>query len=43
MLDRTTSGVKNDNNYPFGQARDSSGTLPDNSEFILFEIEPLWD
>lgn len=43
VLGRTTLGVVNDNNYPLGQARDSSGTLPDNNEFILIEVEPLWD
>ena len=43
VIDRTTLGVVNDNNYPLGQARDSSGTQPDNNEFILIKVEPLWD
>jgi hypothetical protein len=43
VLDRTTLGLVNDNNYPLGQARDNSGTLPDNNEFILIKVEPLWD
>ncbi len=43
VLNRTTLGVVNDNNYPLGQARDSTGTQPDNNEFILIEVEPLWD
>jgi len=43
VIDRTTLGIVNDNNYPLGQARDSSRTQPDNSEFILIETDPLWD
>ena len=43
VLDATTLGVVNDNNYPLGQARDRSGTQPDNNEFILIEVDPLWD
>lgn len=43
VLDATTMGVVNDNNYPLGQARDTSATRPDNSEFILIEVDPLWD
>ena len=43
VLDRTTLGIVNDNNYPLGQARDNSGAQPDNNEFILIEIDPLWD
>lgn len=43
VLNNTSLGIVNDNNYPFGQARDSSGTQPDNNEFILIEIEPLQD
>ena len=43
VLSRTTLGIVNDNNYPLGQARDNTGTQPDNNEFILIEVEPLWD
>ena len=43
VLNRTTLGIVNDNNYPLGQARDSSGTRPDDNEFILIEVDPLWD
>lgn len=43
VINRTTLGIVNDNNYPLGQARDSTGTQPDNNEFILIEIDPLWD
>jgi hypothetical protein len=43
VLDSTTLGVVNDNNYPLGQARDNSKTQPDNNEFILIKVEPLWD
>ena len=43
VLNRTTLGIVNDNNYPLGQARDHSATQPDNSEFILIEVGPLWD
>jgi len=43
VLDATTLGIVNDNNYPQGQARDASGTQPDNNEFILIEVDPLWD
>jgi len=43
VLDAKTLGVVNDNNYPLGQARDDTATHPDNTEFILIEVEPLWD
>ncbi len=43
VLDATTLGIVNDNNYPLGQARDNSGTQPDNSEFILIAVDPLWE
>ena len=43
VINRTTIGIVNDNNYPFGQARDSTASQPDNNEFILIEVEPLWD
>ena len=43
VVDATTLGVVNDNNYPFGQARDTSETKPDNNEFILIKVDPLWD
>ncbi len=43
VIDRATLGIVNDNNYPLGQARDSSGTQPDNNEFIFIEVAPLWD
>lgn len=43
VLNASTLGLVNDNNYPKGQARDHSGTQPDNNEFILIGIDPLWD
>jgi len=43
VLNSTTLGLVNDNNYPLGQARDDSGVQPDNSEFILIEVDPLWE
>lgn len=43
VIDATTLGIVNDNNYPLGQARNSSGTQPDDNEFILIEVDPLWD
>lgn len=43
ILNSTTLGIVNDNNYPLGQARDDSGTQADGTEFILIETEPLWD
>lgn len=43
VINQTTLGIVNDNNYPLGQARDSSRTQPDNTEFILIETDPLWD
>jgi glycerophosphoryl diester phosphodiesterase len=42
VVNRTTLGVVNDNNYPLVPAGDDSGTQPDNSEFILIEVDPLW-
>jgi len=41
ILNRTTVGIVNDNNYPL--ARENSSTQPDNTEFILIEVDPLWD
>lgn len=43
VVNKTTLGIVNDNNYPLGQARDNSGKHPDNNEFILIEVDPLWD
>lgn len=43
VIDRTTLGIVNDNNYPFDHARDDTGAQPDNTEFILLEVAPLWD
>jgi hypothetical protein len=43
VLNPTTLGIVNDNNYPLGQARDNSETQPDNSEFILIEVDALWE
>ena len=43
VLNRTTLGIVNDNNYPLGQARDNSGTQPDSNEFILIAVDPLWE
>ncbi|MGB7450556.1 MAG: esterase-like activity of phytase family protein [Lysobacterales bacterium] len=43
VVNATTLGLVNDNNYPLGQARDNSKTQPDNTEFILIEVDPLWD
>ena len=43
VINRTMLGIVNDNNYPLGQARDSSGKQPDDNEFIFIEVEPLWD
>lgn len=43
VINSTTLAIVNDNNYPFGPAREQHGAEPDNSEFILLEIEPLWE
>ena len=43
VINATTLGIVNDNNYPLGQARDNSAQHPDNNEFILIEVDPLWD
>ncbi len=43
VINRNTLGLVNDNNYPFGQARDSTGAHADGTEFILIEVAPLWD
>jgi len=42
VVNATTLGIVNDNNYPQGRARDDSGTRPDDNEFILIEVDPLW-
>ena len=41
VVNATTLAIANDNNYPFDNAR--SKTAPDNTEFILLEVAPLWD
>lgn len=43
VVNRNTLGVVNDNNYPYGQARDTTARNPDSNEFILIQVEPLWD
>jgi len=43
VVDRTTLAIVNDNNYPLGPARESRGAEPDNTEFIMLRIAPLWD
>lgn len=43
VIDRTTLGIVNDNNYPFGRARETPDARPDNNEFILIEVAPLWE
>ena len=41
VINPTTLGIVNDNNYPLGQARDDTGTQPDNNEFTLIDVDPL--
>jgi hypothetical protein len=43
VVNRTTLAIANDNNYPYGPARESRGAEPDNTEFILLGIAPLWE
>ena len=43
VVNRTTLAIANDNNYPYGPARETHGAEPDNTEFILIEVEPLWE
>lgn len=43
VVSRTTLAIVNDNNYPYGPARETNGAQPDNNEFILLEVAPLWD
>lgn len=43
VINRTTLGIVNDNNYPFGRAAAKTGTQPDNNVFILLQVAPLWD
>lgn len=43
IIDSTTLAIVNDNNYPLGPARETRGSEPDNSEFIVLEILPLWE
>ena len=42
VVDATTLAIVNDNNYPFGGAREEYGEEPDKTEFILIEVAPLW-
>lgn len=43
VINRNTLGLVNDNNYPLGQARDTTASHPDGTEFIWIEVAPLWD
>jgi hypothetical protein len=43
VIDQTTLAIANDNNYPLGPARESRGAEPDNTEFILIKVDPLWN
>jgi len=43
VVNASTLAIVNDNNYPLGPARAENGDEPDNTEFILLEIAPLWD
>lgn len=43
VVNRTTLAIVNDNNYPYGPAREAHGAEPDNTEFILVGIEALWE
>lgn len=43
VIDSTTLAIVNDNNYPYGPAREVRGAQPDNTEFILIKVEPLWE
>lgn len=43
VVNRSTLAIVNDNNYPYGPAREDRGAEPDNTEFILIDIEPLWE
>ncbi len=42
ILNATTLGLVNDNNYPLGRSADSRPSQAENSEFILIGVEPLW-
>ncbi len=42
IINQTIVGLVNDNNYPFGHARWPDAAPPDNNEFILIEVPPLW-
>ena len=43
VINSTTLAIVNDNNYPLGPARPVHGAKPDNNEFIMLRIAPLWD
>ena len=43
VVDGTTLAIANDNNYPYGPARETNGPEPDNTEFILIKVAPLWE
>ena len=42
VINQTTLGIVNDNNYPFGNGRTQGQDEPESSEFILIEVAPLW-
>ena len=42
ILGRDRLAVANDNNYPFGQAREYPNGGPENTELIVLKVEPLW-
>lgn len=43
VLNESTIGVLNDNNYPFGLGRHAKTGEPDDNEFILLRIPALGD
>lgn len=43
VVNSTTLAIVNDNNYPLGPARPAQGAEPDNSEFIMLKVAPLWE
>jgi hypothetical protein len=43
VIDRTTLGIVNDNNYPLDRTAGDHAKKTDDNEFIIIRVEPLWD
>jgi hypothetical protein len=43
VVDRTTLGIVNDNNYPIDRTPGAHAEKTDDNEFIMIRVDPIWD